>query len=59
MRGSLDPANRPWNGGGFTGENGGGGPIPKKAGTDEHPGVIIQVRGRGADFHADHEGMAG
>jgi hypothetical protein len=59
MGGRFDPSNRPWPGEGIFGKDGGGGAIAKKAGTDQDAGIVIQVGGGGADFHADHEGIPG
>lgn len=46
-------------GGGLLGENGGGGAVAKEAGADENAGVIVEVGGSGANFHANDENVVG
>jgi len=59
VTGGSGEADRRASRGGLTTEQGGCGPIPKKAGADEDPGIVVQIRGGGADFHAGHKDMAG
>lgn len=59
VRSGAKPANAAGGRWGLGRNEGGGGSITKKAGTDEHAGIVIEKRGGGADFHADDEHVAG